>query len=82
MARIIIPARARAWETDLVAAANVRKIADMTSIVMNVNRKNMKNGPASLLRPPRKYSIMLKVTAIRNLMGISATMPANASEKA
>jgi hypothetical protein len=80
-ARIMTPARAKACDIPLVAAAKLRKIADMVNITMNEKRKNVKNLDTFTANPPRKYRIILKTTAIANLIGISLTIPARASVK-
>jgi hypothetical protein len=50
-------------------------------IAMKLNRKKMKNWDGSRLRPERKYRMMLKQTAMMNLIGMSETIPAKASAK-
>jgi len=77
----MIPAMAKAALIVLVIAAVVLKIADMVNMDMKLNRKKMKNCDGSVLRPARKYKMMLKTVAMQNLMGRSATIPATASVK-
>ena len=64
-----------------VEAAIVRKIALIVRDETKTKRKKMKKCDASYLRPPRKYMMILKATAIMNLTGMSETIPARASVK-
>jgi hypothetical protein len=71
IARIVTPAKASACDIVVVTAARVRKIALMHNCEQNTKRKNMKNCAGSLLKPLRKYRMMLKHVAIMNFTGIS-----------
>lgn len=57
---------ASAWEIVLVAAPIVLNRPVMANLVRSPKTKNMKNGPASFLSPPKKYKTTLKITAVRN----------------
>lgn len=75
----MIPAIAKAAEIVFVTAAVVLKMTDVVIITTKLKRKKMKNGPACRRNPDKKYRIMLKTTALANLIGKSATRPASAS---
>lgn len=54
IARTITPAIASAWESVFVAAAIVRKTADIVKVATKLKRKKMKNCEGSVLSPLRK----------------------------
>lgn len=75
----MIPAMAKAALIVLVTAAVVLKMADIVNMDTKLNRKKMKNCEGSVLRPARKYKMMLKTVVTQNLIGRSAMIPATAS---
>ena len=76
-----IPATPVAPDSDLNPAAMARKKAFIVTDNVYPNSKKMKNWPAVLCRPTRKYKMIAKTAELRKVMGRSTRVEARASMK-